>query len=99
MEHEFEQRQLQQMRNLIERLKRKEVGLSKFVTDQWAIIEMLETTDKQWKDDYLSLVNAIETIFAIALDATDGKLGPKDVKAINETLDKMISLLSIKIGS
>lgn len=90
MVNDFDRRQLNQMRNLIDLLEKRQVGVSKFVSDQWALVEMLQSIDKKWKDEYFSLVNVIEDIYAAALDRGQQQMDPSDAKTIEDTLKKMV---------
>ncbi len=90
MVNDFDRRQLNQMRNLIDLLQKRQVGISKFVSDQWALVEMLQSVDKKWKDDYFSLVNVIENIYATALDRGQQQMDPDDVGTIADTLKEMV---------
>lgn len=90
MVNDFDRRQLNQMRNLIDLLQKRQVGISKFVSDQWALVEMLQFVDKKWKDDYFSLVNVIENIYATALDRGQQQMDPDDVRTIADTLKEMV---------
>lgn len=95
MESEFDQRQLTQMKFLITRLQNRTVGVSKFVADQWALVENLKEIDPLWKDNYYQLVNVIEDLYAVALDQGHKELQPSDELVFDETLKKMLSLLDI----
>lgn len=98
MQNDFDRRQLNQMRNLIDLLQKRQIGISKFVSDQWALVEMLQSIDKRWKDEYFSLVNVIEDIYSTALDREKEQMDPTDVQSIEDTLKKMLISLETQSG-
>ncbi len=93
MVNDFDQRQLNQMRIQIELVQKRQVGISKFVSDQWALVEMLQSIEQKWKNEYFSLVNIIEDLYATSLDKGKQQIDENDVQIIDETLKKMLSLL------
>lgn len=93
MVNDFDRRQLNQMRNLIDLFQKRQIGISKFVSDQWALVEMLQSIDKKWKDEYFALVNVIEDLYANSLDRGQTQMSLADVQTIEGAVEKMLMSL------
>lgn len=93
MDREYLQRQLNQMQDLIERLRNRELSISAFVTDQWTLIELIKDFRIQWVDGYLYLLNEIEDINSVALDLEKKVLDVTDLKIVESNLRKMSELI------
>jgi hypothetical protein len=92
--NEFDKRQLGQMKALIGRLREGQIPLHQFVTDQWALVDMLEGIGTKWKERYFSLVNIIEDIYATMLDSGRASFDLNESKIVEDSLNKMLVLLS-----
>lgn len=88
MINDFDYRQIKQMKSLIVRLQNNQIGYSKFVSDQWTLVEYLQSIDQKWKAEYFSLISIIEDVFSTALDRNKEKLDQNDTETIEETLKK-----------
>ncbi|WP_331337155.1 hypothetical protein [Bdellovibrio sp.] len=93
MQSDFDRLQLSQMKSLIGLLQKRQVGISKFVSDQWSLVEMLQEIDTHWKVDYFSLVNEIEDLYAAAVDQGKKEMDQKDIQTIDKVLEKMLILI------
>lgn len=98
----FDLRQINMLYNLVLSSKSNIGAINKLVVDSWALLEMLREVDSHWKRDYLSLVNAVEDVYATAASEDRG-LNQDELIEINRILDKMeanvTSFLSIATKS
>ena len=90
---DFDLRQLQQMRLLVVRVQEGQLPLHQFITDQWALLEMLESVQSDWKDAYLSEVNSIEDIYASMLEQGRKSLDSNEKKSVDRAIGEMLTLL------
>ena len=93
MDNSLDQRQLKQMKLLIERLQSRRIAVSKFVTDQWALIEQLKNVDSAWMDEYNNHVNTIEDLYAAYADQGNSKMPEADTQTLEATLKTMVQSL------
>ncbi len=91
--NEYSLRQINMMQKLCDDLVAQHADPSKFVTNQWALIDLVQADDPSFWSQYQSVVNEIETVVAIALDAK-GKIGPEEWVEIKRIAMRMQALLN-----
>lgn len=91
---DFELRQVRIMRDLIYRFRRRELDINKFIVDQWAIIDLLEKIDSDWKETYRSLINQVEDIYSISIFQEMTEISMEDSKTIDQILFKLELMLA-----
>jgi len=90
---DYDIRQIKLMKDLTIRLLDRKVPLNKFVNDQWALLDLLETVDEAWRASFLERVNAIEIILATALDGDSLRLSSSEEKEIDSIAETIIKSL------
>lgn len=80
------------MQKLCDDLVAQRVDPVKFVSDQWLLIDLVRSDNPSFWNEYQGVVNQIETVVAIALDAK-GKLGSEEWAEIKNIGIKMQKLL------
>ncbi|HEX7672535.1 MAG TPA: hypothetical protein VF412_00120 [Bdellovibrio sp.] len=84
---DFTARQIDRMKSLCEMAILRKVDPSKFVRDQWALIDMVKATNESLWEEYRSIVNQVEITIAIALDEK-GQLEESDLLSIEQAVGK-----------
>jgi len=80
----------------VQELMAKQRSISKFVADQWALLELIKLTDKHWLKAYYDLVNSIEDTYATAADQ-GRSLVDSELKFIELQLIEMARMLKSSI--
>lgn len=94
MVKEINQPQLNQMLNLVKRLRDGSIGIPQFVSDQWVLLEMLKNVNLNWRKAIYNLISEIEDLYASARDRNVSELSKQELKKIEENLDKLCHLLA-----
>lgn len=95
---DFDLRQLNMMRDLIQRLLLRKLEVNKFIYDQWALLEMIQTIDQSWLDSFQSGVNDIDEILASFADQAVPKFSSAQEKEIDSILLSLLKKLEDLTG-
>ena len=95
---ESDVRQLQLMKSQLVSLLERKISLDKFIRDQWALIEMLESVDAKWTELYLAGINSIEEIRS-GLGEAETSLSKADESAIDEIAERLLGTFTADVVS
>lgn len=89
---DYSMRQINMMQKLCDDLVAQRTDPVKFVSNQWALIDLVRANNPSFWNEYQSVVNEIETVIAIALDAKN-KLEAEEWAEIKRRAMRMQTLL------
>lgn len=90
---EYNIRQINLIKERIIWYKNKKITIDQLVNDLESLLNCLENINEDWKNSFLLVWGELEDIYAFALYENKKQLDDKDIKAINESLVKIDSLL------
>jgi hypothetical protein len=90
---EYEERQILMLARKIDEFKNRRINLKSFISDQWSLLDLLESTDPNWIEEYRTKVNELEYILAVALDSKDTQFSHEDQSKIVTIIDNLETML------
>lgn len=90
--NDYSLRQINMMQKLCDDLVARRTDPVKFVSNQWALIDLVRSDNPSFWSEYQSVVNEIETVVAIALDGK-GNLGVNEWSEIEKIVRRMQKVL------
>ena len=96
--NDYSLRQINMMQQLCDDLVAQRTDPVKFVSNQWALIDLVRSDNPSFWSEYQSVVNEIETVVAIALDAK-GTLGADEwveLEKIGRRMQKLLKDLLVR---
>jgi hypothetical protein len=88
---EFDQRQLYMMAASIRAFEAGKLQLSGLISNLEGLLGWLNVEDPNWREPFRAALETIETIYAVALDRTEGKISCDDQAEITTALKEIDS--------
>lgn len=97
MDNDYDKRQLELMLKKITLYRRDDLILLNLINDLGSLVDVLETVDDSWKEEFRNWVWDLEEIYAVALDRKQQSLDAEDSRIIVNALDKIELLIKNQI--
>jgi hypothetical protein len=97
-ELEYDERQYNLMMDRIQAFKGGKLYLSSLINDLNALLNALILPDEEWKDTFISFVNDIDALHAVAIDREKSFLSPESQVYVIEDVDRLEKMVSQKLA-